>query len=870
MTSPQTHNIKYRKEYTAPAFTTTHVDLFFLIDAQETQVKSQLKVIRNEASSDKSNMLTLFGASLSLKSISVNGDKLTSDQYTLDDELLSFEISGDSATIEITNTIQPDKNTALEGLYTSGKFLLTQCEAEGFRKITYFQDRPDVMARFTTTLQANKAQYPILLSNGNPVESGELDNGNHWVRWEDPFPKPSYLFALVAGELSCVEGEHIRPDGSKVELKFYAEQENILDCDYALASLKRSMEWDEERYGLVYDLDLYNVVATNDFNMGAMENKGLNIFNSKYVLASPTTATDADYQGIEAVIGHEYFHNWTGNRVTCQDWFQLSLKEGLTVYRDQEFTSDMQSRAVKRIEDVRHLRAAQFAEDAGPMSHPIRPDKYIEINNFYTMTVYSKGAEIVRMYETLLGRDGFRKGMDLYFKRFDGQAVTCDDFRQAMADSNNVNLDQFELWYAQSGTPEIHVEKTYNKEQRTYTLSITQNTPDSAEQKDKKPLHIPLEMALLGTDGNDMQVSLNGARNTRHLIELKKAQQDFVFSDVTEQPVPSLFRGFSAPIKLSIDLDDKQLAFLMAHDSDSFARWDAAQTLAVRILLSEEDTSDSITIFLNALKNTLSEKDLDASLAAETLKLPEESYLAELMTNVDPQKLHQRRNDLKKQIAQYLEQELLSCYNDNILDGDYQPIASDIARRSLKNASLSYLALLAQHQHLVIEQYDNNNNMTDAQTAISLLCHENIEGLEQRLDSFYAQWKDHALMMDKWFSIQSSSPHTDPDAIRKLVENPRFSINNPNKVRSLFGVFARMNPVQFHREDGAGYAFIKEQVLILNAINPQITSRLVSAFNGWKNMEPTRRSLMKSALEEIAAHKDLSPDVYEIVNKALS
>ncbi|MGV6851001.1 MAG: aminopeptidase N, partial [bacterium] len=805
-----------------------------------------------------------------LKSIKVNGQKLTTDQYRLEEEKLILSLSDAEVLIEIVNIIHPDKNTALEGLYTSGDFLLTQCEAEGFRKISYFQDRPDVMARFTTTIVADKTQYPVLLSNGNLVESCDQEGGKHKVVWEDPFPKPCYLFALVAGELACIEGEHIRPDGRPVSLKFYAEKENINDCDYALESLKRSMEWDEERFGLVYDLDLYNVVATNDFNMGAMENKSLNIFNSKYVLASPETATDRDYQGIEAVIGHEYFHNWTGNRVTCKDWFQLSLKEGLTVYRDQEFTSDMQSRAVKRIEDVRALRSSQFAEDAGPMAHPIRPDKYIEINNFYTLTVYEKGAEVVRMYETLLGRAGFRKGMDLYFKRHDGQAVSCDDFRLAMADANNVNLDQFELWYAQSGTPVVKVEMDYSQQQSSFTLTMRQNTPPSHDQKDKKPLHIPVRMALLGHDGKALDVEINGQYKNEHLLELKQEQQIFVFSDVKEKPVPSLFRGFSAPVKIEQSLTDEELAFLMAEDEDSFVRWDSSQSLAIRILLSDGAQRErSEQIYISSLQKMLEQNDLDPSLIAETMRLPEESYLAELVSEVDPQKIHNSRNTLKQKIALQLKDQLKALYDTHTIVGDYHPEASDIGHRSLKNVCLTYLVLLEEHQNLALIQYDHSNNMTDAQIALTLLTHERIEGYEQRLEAFYNQWESHALMMDKWFMIQASSSQTTPDDLYKLMENKNFSLNNPNKVRSVLGVFARMNPVQFHREDGQGYKLLVEMVVKLNAINPQITSRLVSNFNNWKKLEPLRKALMKKALIEISEHKDLSPDVYEIVSKAL-
>ncbi len=869
-----------RKDYSPPGYLVESVDLHFSIDAERTVVKSRLALNKNPVRRDIDS-IDLDGDDLELLTLKLDGEALPEDAYTLAEDGLRIHRAPESCVIEVRAVNHPAANTALEGLYQSGDFLLTQCEAEGFRKITYFPDRPDVMAKYRVTIEADKQRYPVLLSNGNPVGQGELDAGRHWVCWEDPFPKPSYLFALVAGDLHFVEDRFNTASGREVLLRVYVEKENLDRCQHAMNALKLAMRWDEERYGLEYDLDIYNIVATNDFNMGAMENKGLNIFNSKYVLARPDTATDADYQAIESVIGHEYFHNWTGNRVTCRDWFQLTLKEGLTVYRDQEFSCDMQSRAVKRIQDARDLKRLQFPEDAGPMSHPIRPERYIEINNFYTVTVYEKGAEVIRMYETLLGRDGFRRGMDEYFARHDGQAVTCDDFLAAMADANRRDLSQFGRWYSRSGTPEIDVSAHHDPQTRTYRLRLTQRSgPDGGQSE---PLHVPFAVGLLAQDGTELPLSsavsaaaVAETSNTR-ILELREAVQEFQFNGIEQAPVPSLLRGFSAPVKVNFEYSPDQLALLMAHDRDPYARCEAGQRLAEMLLLEtiktiqagrEPSLDDKVR---DAFHHVLQQPDLDPALAAEILRLPAETLIADAMEVVDVDAIHRARHFVQQGLGQALEPLWQQRYQDLSNEGDYSAAPAAIARRSLRNLCLAYLASGGSGGHeLVRRQYTDSGNMTDTLVALTLLVHHDIEGAVPALEAFESRWKGDALVMNKWFAIQAQRP--DPEAyrqVRALADHPEFTIKNPNKVRSLFEVFAASNPIGFHRADGRGYRLIADQVLVLNGLNPQVAARIASTFNRWKRYDGKRQAAMRAELQRISATENLSPDVYEIVSNAL-
>lgn len=865
----------YRKDYQQPNFWVKSVSLGFMIEPEFTLVKSKIHFHHNTESSF--HTLELNGIDLELLNISINGKKLSSDEYQLDSEILTIENVPDSCELQVENKIYPSSNKALEGLYQSGDFFLTQCEAEGFRKITFYPDRPDVMAPFDVTLVANKEKYPVLLSNGNLVGSGDLKNGKHYARWSDPHPKPSYLFATVAGDLKFIEESYLTSEGNSVQLRIYVEEENINACQYAMDSLVRSMKWDEQRFGLAYDLSQYNVVATNDFNMGAMENKGLNIFNSKYVLARPETATDSDFIGVEAVIGHEYFHNWTGNRVTCQDWFQLSLKEGLTVFRDQEFTSDMQSRAVKRIEDVRMLKAFQFAEDAGPMSHPIRPDSFIEINNFYTLTVYEKGAEVVRMYHTLLGEEGFRKGMDLYFQRHDGQAVTCDDFRKAMADANDVNLDQFELWYSQNGTPEVKVKEKFDAEKGTYTLKFKQKAPTNVSKKNYKPMHIPIKLALFDNNGRHLAVDTEGKTET--VFELTEKKQKIVFENLTEKPLASLFRGYSAPVNVTFNRDNSELLQLMKCESDSYNRWDATQVMSSHVIMSaykalcENKDASCPDYFVQAMAHIVNDKDTDPALMAEALTLPVLKTLMVTMQDIQVDLLHKAREFIKKSLANALEVEFLSVYNQNFVEGSYKVESADVAQRSLKNTCLSYLMCTDNPdiKRLCKQQYQQANNMTDCMAALTLYVHHNAENYHELLEEFYEKWQDNALVMDKWFIIQATSPAFGTlDNVLELMNHSAFSIENPNKVRSLVGAFSSNNLLHFHQESGKGYEYLADQVIALNKINPQIASRMVSIFNSWKKFNKSRRKLMQEQLERIHNTENLTPDVFEIVEKALS
>ncbi len=792
-----------RENYTPFAWNLNQVKLRFEIGDESTRVFTDLQLSRNP-SARASDDIELDGQHVELVSVLMDGRVLMSGDYSLTADKLVIRNAPESCALTIEVLIKPQENTALEGLYSSGGFLLTQCEAEGFRKITFFPDRPDVMTQFDVTIVADVKRYPVLLSNGNPVGSGELDDGCHWARWDDPFAKPSYLFALVAGDLAHIEDHFVTRSGRVVTLRVYVEHENVDRCHHAMESLRKAMKWDEDRFGLEYDLDIYNIVATNDFNMGAMENKSLNIFNSKFVLARPDTATDVDYQGIEGVIGHEYFHNWTGNRVTCQDWFQLTLKEGLTVFRDQEFTSDMQSRAVNRIQVVRDLRSRQFPEDSGPMSHPIRPDKYMEINNFYTMTVYQKGASIIRMYHTLLGEEGFQRGMRLYFGRHDGQAVTCDDFLAAMADANGADLQRFGAWYSQSGTPEVSVSTEYDADRSRLTLHLSQRTLPTNDQEEKQALVIPFKMGLLSPQGEEYPLQLSGEDSpsgTSRLLVLEEEEQSFTFVNIPQAPVPSLLRDYSAPVKLNYTWSANDLAVLMAHDSDSFMRWEAAQLLAQSEILSNvERCANDVPLevdggLIDAFKMLLENSGSDPAMVAVAIMLPGEDYLAEQMDIVDVDGIHTARKFVKTTLASELENLFQERYVSLDNSAVYDKSPASMARRSLKNTCLSYLLETRGGVALAEAQLAASDNMTDTLAALHGLVWAGASSAAAALSAFEERWINDALVMDKWFAIQASKPgEATLEVVRTLMEHPAFSITNPNKVRSLIGAFAMANP----------------------------------------------------------------------------
>ena len=868
----------YRKDFTDYPWTVNQLDLHFDIGRETTTVRAEME-LRCKDGAKASQDIVLNGSDLELVSLSLNGRQLSEDDYSVDGETLIIPDAPPASVLKTEVRIHPASNSALEGLYVSGEFLLTQCEAQGFRKITWFPDRPDVMTTYRVTMEADQTDFPVLLSNGNRADAGELAGGRHWVRWEDPFPKPSYLFAVVAGDLALVEDHFTTRSGRDVALRIYVEAENLDRCEHAMESLINSMRWDEERFDLEYDLNIYHIVATNDFNMGAMENKSLNIFNSKYVLARPDTATDMDYQGIEGVIGHEYFHNWTGNRVTCRDWFELTLKEGLTVFRDEEFSADMQSRAVKRIRVVRDLRSRQFPEDDGPMSHPIRPDQYVEINNFYTATVYQKGATIIRMYHTLLGESGFQKGMKLYFERHDGQAVTCDDFLAAMADANDVNLDRFGRWYSQSGTPQVQVTDQYDVATKTYTLTLKQHTPATHDQKDKQALVIPFAVGLLAANGEELPLQLENqtevSKGTRLLV-MEEAQQKYTFVNIPESPVPSLFRDFSAPVKVCYDFSPEQLATLIAHDSDAFVRWDAAQRFAENAILEQcQRHASGLEMVLDlslvkAFRGILSDGHADPALLAEAMTLPDEDYLAEQMEVVDVDGIHVARGFIKKGLANELKSHFSGRYTE-LNDGQaYQKTSAAMARRALKNICLYYLLETEEGESLTSAQLKSSDNMTDTLAAIKGLILMDSPKAKTALSEFESKWKADALVMDKWFIMQAIKPGpATVNRVRELMQHPAFSIQNPNKVRSLIGVFSMLNPTGFHAADGSGYAFHADRVIELDGLNPQIAARMASAFNRWKRYDENRKTLMKTQLQRIAAVENLSGDVSEIISSAL-
>jgi len=862
---------KYRHDYRAPDYTITDIDLNFELDAESTRVTAVSKIKRQGAADAA---LVLNGEDLTLVSIEIDGQPWTA--YQLQDNKLVIEQLPAQFTMTIVNDIHPAKNTALEGLYLSGEALCTQCEAEGFHHITYYLDRPDVLARFTTRIVADKARYPFLLSNGNRVGQGELEDGRHWVQWQDPFPKPCYLFALVAGDFDVLRDSFTTRSGREVALELFVDRGNLDRADWAMTSLKNSMKWDETRFGLEYDLDIYMIVAVDFFNMGAMENKGLNIFNSKYVLAKAETATDKDYLNIEAVIGHEYFHNWTGNRVTCRDWFQLSLKEGLTVFRDQEFSSDLGSRPVNRIDNVRVMRGAQFAEDASPMAHAIRPDKVIEMNNFYTLTVYEKGSEVIRMMHTLLGEEQFQKGIQLYFERHDGSAATCDDFVQAMEDASNVDLSLFRRWYSQSGTPLLTVRDEYDAEHHQYRLHVSQKTAPTADQPEKLPLHIPLDIELYDAQGNVIALQRNGSP-INNVLNVTEAEQTFVFDGVAHKPVPSLLREFSAPVKLDYPYSDQQLTFLMQHARNEFARWDAAQSLLatyIKLNVAKHQQQQPLSLPLHvvdAFSAVLLDEKLDPALAAQILTLPSESEIAELFATIDPEAIAVVHEAIVRCLAKEMADEWLAVYHANKTDG-YRVEHTDIAKRALRNVCLGYLAFgdEALADRLVTEQYRQADNMTDSLAALAAAVAAQLPCRDALLAAFDERWHQDGLVMDKWFVLQATSPAADVlTKVRGLLKHRSFSLSNPNRTRSLIGGFASANPAAFHAADGSGYQFLVEILSDLNQRNPQIAARLIEPLIRLKRYDASRQALMRKALEQLKGLENLSGDLFEKITKAL-
>lgn len=868
----QQPQVKYRKDYTAPEFTITDIDLTFHLDEKTTKVLAVSQVKRCDASAKD---LLLQGEGLVLISVKINGD-LWQD-HAIESGNLRLRNVPEHFTLEIENEIHPDQNSALEGLYKSGEALCTQCEAEGFHHITWYLDRPDVLARFSTTIYADKQRYPYLLSNGNRIDAGELDNGQHWITWQDPFPKPCYLFALVAGDFDVLRDTFTTQSGRDVALEIFVDHGNLDRADWAMTSLKQSMKWDEERFNLEYDLDIFMIVAVDFFNMGAMENKGLNIFNSKYVLAKPETATDKDYLGIEAVIGHEYFHNWSGNRVTCRDWFQLSLKEGLTVFRDQEFSSDLGSRAVNRIDNVRVMRGAQFAEDASPMAHPIRPEQVMEMNNFYTLTVYEKGSEVIRMIHTLLGEEKFQAGIALYFQRHDGSAATCEDFVKAMEDASGIDLTQFRQWYRQSGTPVVTVEDDYDPNSETYTLTVTQETPATADQAEKKPLHIPLAIELYDNEGQVIPLQYKGEA-IDSVLNVTEATQIFVFDKVWFQPTPALLCEFSAPVKLHYQWSDAQLTFLMQHARNAFTRWDAAQSLLaiyLKLNVSRFAQQQPLSVprhVVDAFRAVLVDESIDPALKAQIFTLPSENEIAEWFEIIHPTAIAAVRASLLQLLATALVKELKVAYQDNLC-AEYRVEEQDIGKRALKNIALSYLVFAdaTLGEELAVNQYQSANNMTDALAAISSAVAAQLPAAEQLLTQWDERWYQDGLVMDKWFILQATRPGDHVvENVRQLLTHRSFTMKNPNRVRSLIGAFCSANPAAFHAEDGSGYQFLVEMLTDLNHRNPQIAARMIEPLIRLKRYDENRQQLMRAALEQLLTLDNLSRDLYEKITKALA
>jgi aminopeptidase N len=857
------------------------VDLDVKLNAEETLITSKLGLRRNPSSAAKGRALELDGEAITLKSLRIDGRPAEANAYKANArKLIVHEPPMEPFELEITNSCSPKANSELSGLYLSNGIYCTQCEAEGFRRITYFLDRPDVLSRYRVRIEADKREAPILLANGNPVAAGDLPQGRHFAVWEDPFPKPSYLFAMVGGDLGVVKDSFTTMSGRKVELRIYVEPGNESRCGWAMESIRSAMAWDEKAFGREYDLDIFMVVAVSMFNMGAMENKGLNVFNDKYVLAAPESATDLDYVNIEAVIAHEYFHNWTGNRITCRDWFQLCLKEGLTVFRDQEFTSDVRSRAVKRIQDVRTLRAQQFPEDAGPLAHPVRPSSYMEINNFYTATVYEKGAEVVRMLKTLLGPEVFRKAMDLYFERHDGQAATVENFVQCMSDASGRDLSQFFRWYEQAGTPEITANGQWDRRSKIYELKLTQRLPPTPEQPVKLPQHIPIAIGLVGPNGNDMTLELENGESLDHaVLELKAKSQTFRFRNIGSRPVPSLNRGFSAPVKIDSNLSQKDLMFLMGQDSDPFNRWEAGQMIGKRLIV---DAMTKIKLgrrmaepkaYADALKATLGDRRLEAQFQALMLYPPSEQDVAsDIARNVDPQLIHEGRDRLRARLGHLMRQELMQCWNGIRIAGPYAPDPVSAGKRALRHAALALIAAADAREgaELAMRHFAKARNMTDEIGALSVLILLDEPQREEALERFFERHSGDHLLVDKWFALNAQVPSVATvRRVGELLGHPQFKWESPNRLRSLIGSFASLNPVAFNAPDGSGYRLLAGVVIRLDKSNPQVAARLAASFRSYKALEAKRRRKAANALESILRSEKLSKDTYEIVSRSL-
>ncbi len=852
----------YLKDYKPYPFEIKHIDLNFDIHAGATTVTATSQVVRSNPAAKE---MFLNGEHLELLSVTVNGETVT--DYSVDDKALRVPCTADEFTLEIVTKIIPEENTRLDGLYKSGDTYCTQCEAQGFRSITYYPDRPDVMTTFTTRIEADKAAYPVLLGNGNLTDSGDAENDRHFAVWDDPWKKPCYLFALVAGDLTRVHDTYTTMSGREVDLYIYVRPGDEGQCAHAMESLKKSMKWEEDVYGLEYDLDIFNIVAVSDFNMGAMENKSLNIFNTALVLAQQETATDTDFIRVESVIAHEYFHNWSGNRVTCRDWFQLSLKEGLTVFRDQEFSADMNSRAVARIDDVQHLRRFQFAEDAGPLAHSIRPDNYIEINNFYTMTVYEKGAEIIRMFHTILGPKNYRKATDLYFSRHDGEAATCEDWIKCMEEASGEDFSQFRLWYEQAGTPEVNVECTYDEAAKSYKIELSQSVPDTPGQANKKPMHIPVKIGLLDASGSDVE-------NITH--HLKKDTEVIEFNNISQKPTPSILRNFSAPVRLNTNLSDEELSFLMVHDNDGFNRWESGQKYYLRVIDrlidGKADVPDEFLTVYGQLLDRALDKNSDKALSARAISIPDIPTISLNRDIIDPQAIHEARERLIGKIIDVHGSTIEKIYANNKIASKFSISPEAMGQRALCNTAMLLMSnnLTESDAARAWEHYSHADNMTDRMAALYLGCALDGEIHDKIVGDFYERYKSYPLVIDKWFSAQAMIhlPKT-IQTIKKLKEHTDFNIKNPNRVRSLYSAFAMNNPVRFHAADGSGYDFLTDGIIELNAINPQIAARLLTPMRDWKRYTEDRQIMLKAALERILAQDDLSPNVFEIASKSL-
>jgi aminopeptidase N len=872
----------FLKDYAPPPFLISEVELDIdLVSEEQAKVRAKLAVKRNPAAAGRAAILVLDLDEIHVESVALNGDALAPDRYKLDEHSLSVPASSDAFTLSTVSRINPRQNTKLMGIYTSNTGFFSLCEAQGFRRITPFLDRPDVMAKYTVTLHAEKARYPVLLANGNLAAQGDEGDGRHWAKWIDPFPKPSYLFAVVAARLERRQDSFTTRSGRKVPLQFFVEPGKLDQGEWALESLKRAMKWDEETYGLEIDLDQYNLVAVGDFNAGAMENKGLNIFNTKLVLARQDISTDFDFSFIDRTVAHEYFHNWTGNRVTCRDWFQLCLKEGLTVFREQEYAGDQYSRPVARIQAVRNLRASQFPEDAGPMAHSVRPQSYQQISNFYTATVYSKGAEVVRMMQTLAGPGGFRKGIDLYFKRYDGRAVTTDELVRAIQDASGIDLTEFKRWYDQAGTPRLDVRDAYDAGTRTYELVVKQSCPPTPGQPEKLPLHLPLAIGLVDAAGRDLPLRLEGEKvppGTTRVLSVRNETEVFRFVDVPAKPVPSLGRNFSAPVIIEYDYSDQALQHLLSYDSDPFNRWSAGQQLAMKLLLqgvADHRAGRAVQFpeyFAQAFGRVLDDAQRDPAFAAQVLALPPEVVIAEELDEIDPGAVHVVRFAMRRFLAQRLQPQFRSGYDTFVTPGPYRPDAASSGRRALRNLCLAFLVDLGDEaaRRLCVAQLDGAANMTDALAALTAIASCDCPERRPALDAFYSKWKDEALVVDKWLGVEALSRLPGTVArVKELTSHPAFTLKNPNKVYALLGSFGT-NQVNFHAADGSGYALMVEQCAALDAINPQVASRMVRNFERYKRYEPARRALMRAALEKIAATAGLSEETGEVVTKALA